>query len=150
MTHILTLKKSIEINSSVSKVWEVLTNPELIKLYFFGTNCVTDWKKGSQIFFRGEWDGKAYEDKGTILDIENEKFIYYNYWSSFSGTADIPENYANIRYELTSENDTTIFTVIQEGFKSKEALEHSETNWGMILEGLKKVAEQHVKSDIVQ
>jgi uncharacterized protein YndB with AHSA1/START domain len=141
MTQSLTLKKSININASVSKVWEALTDKELIKQYFFGTNCVTDWEKGSAIFFRGEWDGKPYEDKGTILDIEKHKFILYNYWSSFSGTEDIPENYANIRYELSAENDKTICTVIQEGFKTKEALEHSETNWEMILEGLKKVVE---------
>lgn len=87
MAQELTLKKSININSSITKVWEALTNPELIKKYFFGTECVTDWKKGSPILYKGVWEGKPYEDKGNILDIEKEKFILYNYWSSFFGNS---------------------------------------------------------------
>jgi len=138
----LTLKKSININSSITKVWEALTNPELIKKYFFGTECVTDWKKGSPILYKGVWEGKPYEDKGNILDIEKEKFILYNYWSSFSGTADIPKNYVTIKYELSNNNSNeTTFTIIQEGFKTKEAHDHSDTNWGYIMDGMKKMLE---------
>jgi uncharacterized protein YndB with AHSA1/START domain len=138
----LILKKSIIINAPVSKVWDALTNRELIKQYFFGTDCITDWKKGSPIIYRGVWDDKPYEDKGNILDIEKEKFIRYNYWSAFSGTEDILANYANVSYELSIENGATIFTVIQDGIKSGEALEHSENNWGMVMDGLKKIVEK--------
>jgi uncharacterized protein YndB with AHSA1/START domain len=136
------LKKSISINASRSKVWDALTKPELIKKYFFGTECITDWKKGSPILYKGIWEGKAYEDKGNILDIEKEKFILYNYWSSFSGTEDIQANYAVIKYELSSEKAATILTIIQEGFKSQESLNHSEQNWSYVLEGLKKMVEE--------
>lgn len=142
MPQALTLKKSININASISKVWEALTNPELIKKYFFGTECVTDWKKGSPILYKGVWEGKPYEDKGNILDIEKEKFILYNYWSSFSETADIPENYATIKYELSNNNNNeTTLTIIQEGFKTQEAHDHSDTNWGYITDGIKKMLE---------
>ena len=138
----LTLNKSVSINASVSKVWDALTNRELIKIYFFGTYCISDWKKGSPIVYRGIWDGKPYEDKGNIIDIEPEKFIFYNYWSSMSGTDDIPENYAEIRYELSANNNQTTFTVIQYNIKTQEALDHSATNWGYIMDGLKKMLEE--------
>ena len=59
---------SIIINASPEKIWEALTVPEKVKEYFFGTNLVTDWKVGSPILFRGEWEGKAYEDKSTVLE----------------------------------------------------------------------------------
>ena len=142
MTQDLILKKSISINASTSKVWEALTNPELIKIYFFGTECVSDWKKGSPILFTGIWEGTPYEDKGIILDIEKEKFILYNYWSSFSGTEDIPENYAEIKYEISNDNHSTILTITQNGFKTQETLDHSEKNWSSILEGIKKIVEE--------
>lgn len=32
------------INASVEKVWEALTNAEIVKQYFFGSNQETDWK----------------------------------------------------------------------------------------------------------
>jgi uncharacterized protein YndB with AHSA1/START domain len=137
----LVLKKSTTLNASPARVWDALTKPELIKEYFFGTEAVTDWKKGSPIIFRGSWEGKPYEDKGVILDIESQKFVRYTYWSSFSGSEDIPENYANISYELIPSGPATILTITQDGIKSKESLEHSASNWGMVLEGLKKLVE---------
>lgn len=141
MKNNMVLNKSVTVKAPASKVWDALTKPELIKAYFFGTDTVTDWKKGSPIFFRGTWEGKAYEDKGTILDVEPMKKIRYNYWSSFSGMEDIPENYANVTYALNPAADGTVLTVTQDGIVSKESLEHSEANWGMILEGLKKLVE---------
>lgn len=138
----LALSKSIRINASLAKVCEALTNPDLIKIYFFGTECISDWKKGSPLLFRGIWEGNSYEDKGTILDIQKEKFIMYNYWSSFSGTEDIPENYAVIRYELSSDHEATKLTVIQEGFKTQDALDHSEKNWGYVMNSLKELVEK--------
>ena len=142
MTEEITLKKSIHINASTAKVWEALTNPELIKKYFFGTECISDWKKGSPILYKGIYEGKAYEDKGNILDIEKGKFILYNYWSSFSGTEDIPANYSEIKYELSADNNGTIFTIIQRGFKTQETHDHSDTNWGYVMDGLKKMLDE--------
>jgi len=142
MEPLFTLNKSINILARLSQVWDALTRPELIKEYFFGTECITDWKKGSQIIFKGVWDGKPYTDKGNILAIKEREFILYNYWSSFSGTEDIPENYSVIRYELESGENSTKVTVMQEGFKTEESLEHSEKNWGFVLEGLKKLLEK--------
>ena len=141
MENKLILKKSFQISASPSKVWEALTKPELVKQYFFGTELTTDWKKESPIFFRGVWEGKPYEDKGHILDIEKEKFIRYDYWSSFSGTEDIPANYANISYELSQKGGSTVLTITQDGIKDQEALNHSEQNWSMVMDGLKKLVE---------
>lgn len=138
----LTAKTSITIEAPVARVWEGLTKPELIKKYFFGTDASTDWKKGSPIFFRGEWEGKQYEDKGVITDIVPEKFVSYTYWSAFSGTPDIPENYANIRYELASDPKGTIVTITQDGLDSEERKDHSVSNWNTVLGNLKKLLEQ--------
>ena len=82
-----------------------------------------------------------YVDKGTILDVKPQELIRYNYWSSMSGTEDIPENYAVITYELTPVADGTTLTVTQDGILSEEKLEHSETNWTQVIEGLRKLVE---------
>ncbi len=63
-------KATTEIRVSASKVWEALTTPEIIKKYFFGSDIVTDWQEGHPIFYKGEWQGRAYEDKGVILKVE--------------------------------------------------------------------------------
>jgi uncharacterized protein YndB with AHSA1/START domain len=133
---------TIEINADMQAVWKWLTTPALIKQYFFGTETETDWKKGSPIYFRGEWNGTKYEDKGTILDSELGKFVKYNYWSSMSGTPDIPENYAIIQYELTAKGNLTVLSIVQDGIETEEKKTHSEQNWIAIMGGMKKMIEE--------
>ncbi len=113
----------------------------MIKQYFFGTNTVTDWKVGSPVYFRGEWEGKKYEDKGTVLENIPGNRLKYNYWSSMSGKEDKPENYADVSYELAEDNNATTLTVIQENIPDEKTKEHSEQNWRKVLEDLKKLLE---------
>ncbi|MBS1952520.1 MAG: hypothetical protein OJF59_001870 [Cytophagales bacterium] len=132
---------SIEINAPVSKVWKALTEPEQIKKYLFDTETKCDWKAGSPITFSGVWQGKSYEDKGTILAIEPEKLLKYSYWSGFSGQKDIPENYQIITYRLNETNGKTIFLLTQENSPTQEASDHSASNWNLVLNSLKEMLE---------
>lgn len=138
-THIA--KSSVTINASRSRVWEALTRPDLIKQYLFGTEVSTDWKVGSPITYKGVWEGKAYEDKGQILQVEPEKRLVSTFWSALSGLPDRPENYQTVEYALTDEGGGTRLTVIQGSNDSEESARHSEQNWNMVLEGLKKLVE---------
>jgi uncharacterized protein YndB with AHSA1/START domain len=139
MSNQLALKTSAIINAPVSNVWDALTNPEVVKEYFFGTHLITDWKEGGPIRFTGVWDGVAYEDKGTVLKFESEQYLSYNYWSSFSGTEDIPENYATIEYIVEAVDGGTQVTVTQDNMKDEAAVAHSENNWQMLLEEMRKL-----------
>lgn len=137
----ITGRANIKINAPASKVWKALTTPSLIKKYFFGTETITDWQVGSPIIFRGEWEGKQYEDKGTILAVEPKKLFRYTYWSSMSGIEDKPENYVNVTYELSPANDGTELSVTQENIPDQKTKEHSEQNWRKVLDDLKKMLE---------
>src|ERR1700757_4206574 len=117
----LTLKTSIDIKAPAANVWRALTDAAIVKQYFFGTNVRTDWKKGSDIFWEGEWEGKSYQDKGKILDIDPGRYVKYSYWSSMGGTEDKPENYQNVSYDLAEKDGVTTLTIGQENIKSEEA-----------------------------
>jgi uncharacterized protein YndB with AHSA1/START domain len=132
---------SITIHAPAAKVWDALTNPALIEQYLFGTNVTSDWKVGSPITYTGTWEGKPYEDKGKILQIEPGRLLVSTYWSSFSGLPDSPENYQTVRYELAPEGDATRLTVIQDHNATQEAATHAEQNWKVTLEGMKKLLE---------
>lgn len=137
----LTVEKSVFINASPVKVWDAITDPVKVKEYLFGTEMTADWKVGGKITYKGSWEGKEYEDGGTILEIQPEKILKSTYWSSMSGTENTPENQMIVTYKLEKQGDGTKVTVIQDNNKTEEAKEHSGENWGMVLEGLKKVAE---------
>ena len=138
----LIAKASTNISAPASRVWEALTNPELIKKYLFGTQAVSDWKEGSSLEFKGEWEGKKYLDKGIILKSEPEKLFQYTYLSSFSNLPDLPENYSNVTYELYEENGETILNVKQENVANEAARQHSQKNWEYVLKTLKELLEK--------
>ena len=141
MTHQLTATATIRITADKEDVWDTLTNPEKIKKYLFGTQAISDWKKGSTLKFTGEWEGKTYEDKGTILDTEPGKLFRYTYWSSMGKLEDMPENYAIVTYELVPAGAETILNIKQDNIANEEAREHSEKNWLYILSEIKRLTE---------
>ncbi len=134
-------KKSIVINASPEKVWQAIVDPELVKKYFFGTTVESSWRKGDPIRWTGEWEGTRYEDKGIILEVEQNKLLKYSYWSSFSGKPDAPENYKVIVYRLRDLGDKTEYIIEQEASTAEEAA-HSEGNWGSVLEGMRQLVEK--------
>jgi uncharacterized protein YndB with AHSA1/START domain len=137
-----TLKRSVSIHAPVSAVWHAITDPETIKKYFFGTNVESDWKEGSPITYSGTWQGKEYRDKGTILEVNEERKLKHTHWSSLSGTPDEVENYFTVTYELERKGEETVLTVTQSGLMTDEAKEHSGKNWEMVLQKLKELVEE--------
>lgn len=142
MKHDLIAKVEIIINAPINMVWEALIDPKLTKEYLFGTDTVTDWKIGSPIIWKGHWQGKTYEDKGEILKIVPEKLLEHTYWSSMSGLPDEKQNYKKVTYELMEENGNTKLILTQNNNSTEEDKNHSEQNWKMVLEGLKKLLEK--------
>ncbi len=134
-------ESSVTIDAPVSKVWDAITNPTIIKKYLFGTNVTSDWKEGSSIEYAGEYEGKAYHDKGMIKKLVPEKVFQSTYWSSMSGKEDNPENYNLVTYILSVEDGKTIVTLTQDNIATSEERTHSTNNWDAVLEKLKQTVE---------
>src|SRR5665213_2801536 len=96
----LIVKNSITINAPAAKVWDALVNPEQTKKYMFGCETVSDWKPGSDLLWRGNDEGK-------------EMFLSYTTIDPNSDTADIPENYLTVTYDVKEENGQTVLTASQ-------------------------------------
>ena len=142
MAHELTARQSISISAPIAKVWDALVNPHVIRQYMFGTTAVSDWKEGSPILFKGEWQGKSYEDKGVILRLEPGRMIQYTHFSPLPGQADKPENYHTVTVELAIGNTGIHVSLTQDNNPTEQAREYSEKNWGVMLESLKNLLEE--------
>ena len=139
---------SVNINAPVSKVWEGLTEPAVIKKWLYGANTKTDWKPGSPITFEGVYEGKPYKDKGTIIDIRPQTYLQYTYWGSLSGMEDKPENYVTLTFELSGRNDQTTLKITQENIPDEKMRKHAEDNWNKVLADLKNLLERQKVSSL--
>lgn len=141
----VTAQASKLIPAPAPAVWKALTTPAMIKQYFFGADVASDFRVGSPITFRGEFNGRAYEDKGEVLDVQPEKRLRMSHWSELSGKPDAPENYHVVTYDLQPQGQGTRVTLSQgklQGGVSENDRAHRaewEKNWAMVLDGLERL-----------
>jgi uncharacterized protein YndB with AHSA1/START domain len=134
-------RADIDIDAGREAVWHALTDPEMIAGWMMGARVSTDWQVGSPITWEGELDGKAYEDKGEVLAVEQPDRLSVTHYSPLMGEADTPENYHTIVYELSGDDGTTTVTLTQDGNDSAEQAEQFSANWQGMLESLKASVE---------
>ncbi|HEY6102041.1 MAG TPA: SRPBCC family protein [bacterium] len=138
----LVASASSTIGAPRDRVWHALVTPEKIERYMFGAKVASEWREGSRITWSGEWQGRAYEDKGVILRFEPPRVLQYTHFSPLSGLQDTPENHHTVTIELSDEDGRTRVSLVQDNNATEQAREHSEKNWAVMLDGLKKLLER--------
>jgi uncharacterized protein YndB with AHSA1/START domain len=108
----------------------------------FGTEVSTDWAEGSPITWKGTWEGREYEDKGQILAFEPPTRLSYSHFSPLAGEADIPANYHQVTLDISRDDGRTGVTLTQDNNKTAESREHSQANWQVMLNGLRRHLEE--------
>jgi uncharacterized protein YndB with AHSA1/START domain len=119
------------------RVWAALTDPEQIAVYMQGSHVETTWVVGSPITWDGEYDGRAYQDKGEVLTYDQPNVLSVTHYSPMMGQPDEPENYHTLVYTLSASDDGTHLELTQDGNESEEQAEQFSQNWQTMLDGLK-------------
>lgn len=135
-------KSSIDINASSPAVWEALVQPETAKEYFFGAEIVTDWKTGSPITFKGEFNGNKYEEKGVLLNVEPNIQLQYSHWSNFDGLPDEPENYRTWTFDIHEQDGTTKLSITEDNIPTEKQRNRSDEFWNEALVKIKRLVEK--------
>ncbi len=115
-----------EIDAPPDVVWRTLTDPAAIKQFMFGTMVETDWQPGSPIAWRGEYHGRAYEDKGELIVVAPGHRLELTHFSPLSGQEDIPENYHTMVYTLEASDAGTALSLTQDNNADQEAADHAQ------------------------
>ncbi|BCW81193.1 SRPBCC domain-containing protein [Pseudarthrobacter sp902506025] len=130
------------IDAGPERVWEVITDPAAVKEFMFGATLQTDWRVGSPITWQGEWEGKPFQDKGRILEVEPGRKLVYTHFSPLSGQEDKPENYHTLEWTLEDQDGATKLSLSQDNNPSEEAAAHSKGMWDKLVADVKALAER--------
>ena len=141
MSEDLVAKASVAVDAPRAAVWKALVDSATVEKYMFGAKVASDWREGSPITWSGEWQGRPYRDKGTVLEARPERRLRYTHFSPLSGLPDVPESYHTVTIELSGEGRNTQVTLAQDGCPSQQARKEYEKNWAAMLASLKKVVE---------
>lgn len=133
---------SATIDAPPGRVWEVITDPAATKEFMFGAELATDWSVGGPITWRGSWEGKEYEDRGVILEVEPGQRLVYTHFSPLGGQEDKPENYHTLTWTLRDQGGRTLLTLAQDNNPTAEAAEHSQGTWDRLVADVKRLSER--------
>lgn len=132
---------TIRIQAPLHKVWDILTKPEFVKQWQYGSELTTDWKVGSEIRFKTKWEGKIFEQWGKIIEIKQDELIKYSLFAPRPDLEDKPENYFIMSYFLKAHNGQTILEIIQNDNRPGAVQEEPQGEENPILKELKQIAE---------
>jgi len=136
---------TVSIDAPPDRVWDVITDPAAVKEFMFGTELVTDWTVGGSILWRGEWEGKEYEDRGKILEFVPGRRLVHTHFSPLGGEEDAPENYHTLTWTLEDEGGATRLTLSQDNNATEQAAQHSQGMWDMLVADVKEITERGEK-----
>ncbi|WP_031527922.1 SRPBCC domain-containing protein [Dyadobacter crusticola] len=136
---------STSIYASPSDVWKALIDPEIVKKYMNGAEIDSEWHVGSPILFTGQFEGRTYVDKGTILEIIPERVLSYSFWSPLAGVEDYEDNYAHVTYHISAYDDETTLTITQDNLDTEDAVVTAEGHWMRVSKEIKRILENEHK-----
>lgn len=132
---------TIKINAPIHKVWDIITKPEFVKLWQYGSDLLTTWESGSDIRFRTEWEDKVFEQWGKVLEFRPNEIVKYSLFAPRPDLEDKAENYFIMSYVLTDDNGQTKLEIIQEDNRPNAIQEEPQGEENQVLRSLKQLAE---------
>ncbi len=131
--------KTVELRADPATVWNALTNPELTKQYFFGCEALSDWKVGSVLDYRCEFEGsKITVVTGEIRATDPPRYLEVTCRGVQDGVAG-EETVAT--YTLTPTDGGTQLSVTQGEFTDESKFDQHGSSWDLVLSGLKALVE---------
>ena len=134
-----------DVRATPQQVWAALTEPGQIAAYMGGSRVETDWEVGGPITWSGEYDGHAYQDRGTVLAYDEPRLLSVTHYSPLSGQEDRPESYHTLVYTLTpadvtpgtpADGPTTHLALTQDGCTDEAQAQQFSQSWQQMLDGL--------------
>ena len=142
MAKALTAKCRIQIENTVDEAWKALVNPEIVEKYMLGSKQLSDWRRGSSIIWKKDFNGRKFEDKGEILEITPRKSLKYTHYSPASGRPDAPENYQTVSVTLKEKANGTLVELTSDNNASENEKAMTEHIWAYYLQGLKLIMDK--------
>ncbi|WP_128547336.1 SRPBCC domain-containing protein [Larkinella soli] len=108
------IRNEIILNADPATVWNLLTNPEKTKQYMYGCEVVTDWKVGSPIEWKGEYEGKeTVFVTGNIVRLEPGELLAYTVIDPHGPYPEDVSSPLTVVCEVIRDDDKTVLLVSQ-------------------------------------
>lgn len=121
---------SVYLEANKRQVWSLLTDTKWVKQYMYNCDVFSDYKKGSVIEWKGEYEGQKAYLHGLILDVDPLNRLKYSGIDPSFGDENNPKDYFHVTYDLKERDGGVLLTVINETFDgNEERMKHIVAGW---------------------
>jgi uncharacterized protein YndB with AHSA1/START domain len=136
----------IYIRATPERIWQALTDSELVKQYYFGSVIESDFKPGSPIVYR-QGEGGRVDIEGEVIEAEPPRRLVHTFAGRWD--ADVNDPPTRVAWEITPMGESCRLSVTHDGFTEENAtFAQTKGGWPMILSGLKTLVETGSKLEI--
>jgi uncharacterized protein YndB with AHSA1/START domain len=127
---------TIQIEATPEDVWRAITDPELTRGYYYGTEIISTWQPGEP------WKSVSGDELylvGDLLEVEPARRLVQSFRVAIEEPAasDPP---STVTWQLASDGNGTRLTLTHEGL-APATYEYTEGGWEHILGGMKNLLE---------
>lgn len=127
----------IFIRATPDEIWRAITDPEMTRHYYYGTDIKSEWTPGAQ--WTSDSGDELYLD-GEILEVEEPHRIVQSFHVATKDDDAYNEPASTVTWEITPMGDASRVSIVHEGM-GQATREYVEEGWELILSGLKTLIE---------
>ena len=129
----------IYIRATPERVWQALTDSDLVKRYYFGSVIDSDFRPGSPIVYKQPDTGRI-DIEGEVIEADPPRRLVHTF--AVRWDADVNDPPTRVAWEITPMGDACRLSVTHDGFTEENAtFESTKGGWPVILSGLKTLLE---------
>ena len=117
--HRYAITVSTFIDASPSEAWDLLVDQNRMGRLFWDSTVESDFVPGHPIIWKGTWQGKPFEDRGSIRKAERPRLLQCTHWTASSGDF-VEENLSLLTWELSAEKGGVTVTFRHENIPTPQ------------------------------
>lgn len=131
------ISQVIYIKTSLARLWDALTNPDITQRYWANTRIESDWRVGSKILYVR--DGEV-TDEHTVLAVDAPHRLSHMFHPVFGEFKAEPPS--RVSFVLAESGEVVRLTVMHDDFPpDSKVFPACSAGWPMILSSLKSLLE---------
>ncbi len=128
---------AVTISATPDQVWRAITEPEMTRRYYYGTDIISTWEPGA------EWTSVSGDElylRGRIVEVAPQRKLVQTFHVETDEAA-ASDPHSTVTWELTPAGNATQLRLVHEGL-APATFEYTDGGWERILGGLKALVEQ--------
>lgn len=129
----------IYIRATPERIWQAITDPDLVQRYYFNSVIESDFQPGSPLVYRQADTGRL-DIEGEVVEADPPRKLVHT--MAVRWDPNVNDEPTRVTWEITPMGEACLLSVTHDGFTSEtETYHQTKGGWPMILSGLKTLVE---------